>query len=281
MSMAQEQKTLESRDGTSLNALVWSPDGDESPHHTVILTHGLAEHMGRYQHVAEAFVAANWRVIGLELRGHGDSEGKRGHVDAWECYGEDLRAALKLAGEPCWILGHSMGGLVVLDLLLAREGQEPPAEVVGVVLTNPLLGVLVDAPAWKLALSGVLSTILPRLSLDNELDPTLISRDEAVVEAYTSDKKVFRTITPRWYTQMRAAMERVNAAAADYSTPLLMVTSDADGICNPRSAREFMERYGKNGAEQRHEGLYHEVLNEPEKEQVLEQIISWMSDRDE
>ncbi len=271
MSIKGEQETIESRDGTKLNAVVWTPE--KSAERTLIITHGLAEHMGRYEHTAAAFVDAGWRVIGLELRGHGDSEGKRGHVDSWSQYVEDLQACMTFADGPCWILGHSMGGLIVLDMLCG--GEHPPVE--GVVLTNPLVGVLVEAPAWKLALAGVLSSLLPRVSLDNELDPTLISRDEAVVKAYVADDKVFRTITPRWYTQMRAAMERINEGAARCKTPLLMVTSDEDKICSPQASRDLMERYGEGGAEKRYEGLFHEVLNEPEKEQVLEDIIAWLS----
>ena len=270
MSINEEQQSLASRDGTKLNALVWTPE--QSAERTLIITHGLAEHMGRYGHVAAALVDARWRVIGLELRGHGGSEGKRGHVDSWSQYVEDLQAAVDFADGPCWIMGHSMGGLVVLDMLCAGE----QSAIKGAVLTNPLVGVLVEAPAWKLALAGVLSVVLPRVSLDNELDPTLISRDEAVVKAYVADDKVFRTITPRWYTQMRAAMERVNAGVARCKTPLLMVTSDQDKICSHQAARELMTRYGENGDEKRYEGLYHEVLNEPEKEQVLEDIIAWL-----
>ena len=271
MSTTGEQQTLESRDGTKLNAVVWSPE--QPAERTLVITHGLAEHMGRYGYVAAAFVDEGWRVIGLELRGHGDSEGKRGHVDAWSRYVEDLQAALEFADGPCWLLGHSMGGLVVLDLLCSGE---TPA-VKGAVLTNPLVGVLVEAPAWKLALSGILSTLLPSLSLDNELDPTLISRDKAVVEAYVADDKVFRTITPRWYTQMRDAMERVTNGVSSCKTPLLMVTSDQDKICSAEAARELMTRYGEGGDEQRYEELFHEVLNEPEKDQVLKDILAWLS----
>lgn len=271
MGIDREQQTLTSQDGTRLNAVVWAPE--RHLERTLIITHGLAEHMGRYGHVAEAFVEAGWRVIGLELRGHGDSDGKRGHVDAWSQYVEDLQAAITFADGPVWVLGHSMGGLIVLDALCA--GEQP--KIKGVVLTNPLVGALVEAPAWKLALAGVLSVILPGISLDNELDPTLISRDEAVVKAYVADEKVFSTITPRWYTQMRETMARVSAGAASCTTPLLMVTSDQDKICSAQASRELMEQYGENGEEKRYEGLYHEVLNEPEKDQVLEDIIAWLS----
>ncbi len=268
--MSEEHRYLQSRDGTKLHAVITSASGE--PRGQVVIVHGLAEHMGRYAHVAAALAEAGWRVIGLELRGHGDSEGKRGHVERWGSYAEDLALAMELADGPCVLLGHSMGGLVVLDALL----DNPDAAVAGIVLTNPLLGVRVKAPAWKLALAGFLSRVLPRVSLDNELDTDKISRDKDVVEAYVADPKVYRGITPRWYVEMLAAMERVQTAAASYRTPLLMVTSDADGICDPPAAREFMTRYGSGGEEKRYDELYHEVLNEPEKEQVMGDILAWL-----
>lgn len=268
--MDPTHQTLRSRDGTRLHLAIWEP---ATPARTVILTHGLAEHMGRYAYVADALVAAGYRVLGVELRGHGDSEGKRGHVDRWADYGDDLEAAVAFAGGPCFLLAHSMGGLVVLDRLRAPL----PHPVLGAVLTNPLLGVRVQAPRVKVAAAGLLSRLLPRLSLSNELDPRHISRDPAVVAAYTSDPRVYTTITPRWYTEMRAAIARV--APSGPGVPLLVVTSDADRICNPESAHAFAAGCAPPADELRYPELYHEVLNEPEKDRVLADILAWMAAR--
>ncbi len=213
----------------------------------------------------------------LELRGHGDSEGKKGHVDSWFDYGDDLVAAMDHAGGPCTILAHSMGGLVVLDRL-----RDPvPHTVRGVVLTNPLLGVRVQAPKIKIALAGFLAKVLPRVNLSNELNTQHISRDPEVVKAYEKDPRVYSTITPRWYVEMLAAMERVTTAAPALEIPLLMVTSDADQICDPEAARRLVESYGGRTEELRYEQLFHEVLNEPEKDQVLAGILTWLLADDE
>jgi len=266
-------QTIKSADGTKLHVTTWSP---EDPSRTLLITHGLGEHMGRYQHVAETFCAAGWKVVGFELRGHGDSEGKRGHVDAWSQYEDDLSAALNHVGEPCVLLAHSMGGLVALDRL-----REPlPHPLLGLVLTNPLLGVAVEAPALKLMMAGFLSKVLPRLSLSNELDTAQISRDPAVVAAYQKDPQVFGTITPRWYTEMRDAIERAHKWASSMQVPLLMVTSDADGICDAKAARKLARSYGGCVEQLRYPELFHEVLNEPEQEQVMAEILAWL-DTDE
>ncbi len=271
--MEAQHQTITSADGTQLHIATWAP---ESYDKTLLITHGLAEHMGRYQHVAEAFCAAGYRVVGLELRGHGDSEGKRGHVDHWSCYGDDLAAAVEFVGGPCTLLAHSMGGLVVLDRL-----RDPlPHPIDAMVLTNPLLGVRVEAPAIKLMTAGLLSKLLPRISLSNELETRHISRDPDVVSAYEQDPRVYSTITPRWYTEMRAAMERVAASAAQGRVPLLMVTSDADQICDPHAARRLANHWAADSDQLLYPELYHEVLNEPEKDQILAEILAWLQAED-
>ena len=271
--MEPQHQNIASADGTQLHISTWEP---AEYRHTLLITHGLAEHMGRYQHVAEFFTAAGYRVVGLELRGHGDSEGKRGHVDAWARYGEDLAAALAHIGAPCVVLAHSMGGLVVLDHL-----RSLPHTPTGVIATNPLLGVRVEAPAIKLALAGFLSRFLPWLSLSNELETSYISRDPEVVKAYEQDPRVYSTITPRWFTEMRDAMARVAQAAPEQKVPLLMVTSDADRICDPLAARKVANHWGGSSDQLTYPELYHEVLNEPEKDQVLAEILAWLQADDE
>jgi alpha-beta hydrolase superfamily lysophospholipase len=264
-----QHQTIASADGTQLHLSIWEPAQHER---SLLIVHGLAEHMGRYQHVAEVFTAAGFRVVGLELRGHGDSEGKRGHVDAWSQYGDDLAAALAWMGGPCTVLAHSMGGLVVLDRMLAPL----PQPITELICTNPLLGVRVEAPAIKLMAAGLLSKLLPWLSLSNELDTAHISRDPEVVRAYEQDPRVYSTITPRWYTEMRAAMERVTGSTGSPEVPLLMVTSDADQICDPVASRKLANHWEGSTEQLRYPELYHEVLNEPEKQQVMAEILSWL-----
>jgi alpha-beta hydrolase superfamily lysophospholipase len=174
-------------------------------------------------------------------------------------------------------MAHSMGGLVILDRLRAPL----PHPVRGVVLTNPLLGVRVQAPRVKVAAAGLLSRLLPRLSLSNELDPGHISRDPGIVAAYVGDPRVYRTITPRWYVEMRAASERVATAGPSLGVPLLMVTSDADRICDPEASRRFASSCAPRADELRYPELYHEVLNEPEKDRVLADILAWLGAKQE
>jgi len=263
-----EELELKSADGTRLVAFRWTPEGDARG--DVLLTHGLAEHMGRYVHVAAALTGDGWRVTGLNLRGHGESDGKRGHVDRWQDYVDDLRAAADSIGGPYVLHGHSMGGLVALDHL--RTGTDAQAAV----LTGPLLGVAVQAPRWKTTLAGLLSTLLPRLSMGNELDPEMISTDPAVVKAYRDDPLVYTTITPRWYTEAVAAMDRVKAHAASYRLPLWMGWGTQDKMVSVADIEAFCDAYGGELARSPWEDLFHEIHNEPTQSEVLAAIRTWL-----
>ncbi|RME25575.1 MAG: alpha/beta hydrolase [Deltaproteobacteria bacterium] len=271
------EHSIRSADGTRLRLFQWTPP--EPAGRDVLLVHGLAEHADRYHHVAAALNAAGHRATLVELRGHGRSEGRRGHVRRWQDYVDDVVAAARFVRGEMFIVAHSMGGLVVLDGLRGGPLRE---HAVAVAVSNPLLGVAFDPPKVKEAAAGLLSRLLPWLSLSNELDVNLISRDKAVVAAYEADPLVFDTITPRWYTEMLGARKRVHAHAGRYDLPGLAMVGTGDGICDHRATVSLMERWGHPDHEvKRYEGLYHELFNEPEKERVLADLVAWLGARDQ
>ncbi len=259
-----------SADGTRLRLGRWG-----SPGRNLLLIHGLAEHLGRYQHVGEALADAGWRVTAVELRGHGESEGQRGHVKRWLHYVEDVRAAAGVAGadhNPMVAVAHSMGGLVTLSAL--QHLVHPPIQAVA--LSNPLLKVATEPPAAKVLAARIGSRLLPRLPQSSGLDAALISRDPEVVARYTADPMVYGTITPRWFRCMIKAQAEVHAYAGQYRIPLRMMVGTADGICDPQAALQFADAWGGPVERAVYEGLYHELFNEPEKETVLADLISWL-----
>jgi alpha-beta hydrolase superfamily lysophospholipase len=268
-----ERLSAQSKDGTRLNLVRWEPPGEVRA--DVVLIGGLAEHLGRYDHVAAALTAAGFRVTGVEPRGHGNSDGKRGHVDQWRRYCEDLRAAQYAVDGPHFLVAHSMGGLIALDALRKPVGPE----VRGLVLSDPLLRETVAAPRIKVAAAGLLSRFLPRLALSNELDTSAISRDPDVVRRYEQDPLVYSTITPRWFTEMKAAQARVWEGVGAGRVPLLMLVGGGDRICSPDGNREFAERWGGPKEVRTYPGLYHELMNEPEKDAVLRDIVDWLAGR--
>lgn len=255
---------VNSADGTRLRLAHWGETGRE-----VLLVHGLAEHAGRYEHVGAAFAAAGMRLTLVELRGHGHSGGKRGHVDRWSDYIADVQAAASTL-QPGWaLLAHSMGGLVALDGL--REALTPSRTG----LSNALVGVRVKLPAWKAFAGKVLSRILPALPMKNEIDPAQLSRDLEVGKTYLADPLVFDTATPRWYTEMLAALERVNNHPT-YPLPLAFFVGDDDQITDPVRNQELAKKH--NAQLVVYPGFRHELVNEIGREQVIADMVRFFSE---
>ena len=259
---------IRAKDGTRL-ALFKAKD-PESPKGDVILVHGFADHMGRYPHVADALVAAGWRVRGIDLRGHGLSDGKRGFVRAWSDYSDDLAAAIAHSATEPFVMSHSMGGLALLDYL--RDNR-----VRGAVISSPLLRAIVQAPKWKTASAHVLSRILPSVSLGNELHPEAVSRDPGTQKAYATDPLVFHSATPRWYTEMLDAQKRVIAHTAKFTTPALFMVGTGEKIVDPAPIEQMSREWGGPSELRKWEGYFHELFNEPERAEVLAHVASWLS----
>jgi lysophospholipase len=265
-------ESLQSSDGTNIHT-VHSPATGEARGH-VVLCHGANEHIGRYGHVIDAFNAAGYSVTGLDLRGHGKSGGKRCHVQRWEHYSEDIRTVIHAIGAPLFILGHSMGGLVVLEAL--RSGIND-VEIKGVMTSNPLLGLAFTPPKIKTAFAKMLSALVPGLLMGNEVNIDHLSHDKEMNAAYLADPLVSRKLSPRWFTEMLRTVERVHTAAASYTTPLLMMQGTADPITSAPLAKDFFDAYGGPKTLQAHAGLYHEIFNEVERDKVIADMIGWLN----
>ena len=263
-------KTIHTRsnDGTRLRLGQWNPNGSRN----ILLVPGLAEHLDRYHHVAEFLVSKGYRVTLVELRGHGQSQGKRGHLDMWIRYVEDIQAALGTVAQPTVIVAHSMGGLATLSTMM--HALHPT--VLGVALSNPLLGLVQPPSAVVLSLSRLFSRFYPSFKLRKETNPELISRDPTVVAAYRSDPNIFRFVTARWGREALKALQDVHAYAPKYTQRMLLMISDGDHICDPEQAKQFAQNYGGSLQLEEFPKLYHELFNEPEKQLVFETLANWL-----
>ena len=255
----------------------------ESERARMVISHGLGEHSGRYGNVVERLLPGGISVWVPDHRGHGQSGGQRGHVLNFVQYLTDLRETLNLAkadmpaGMPCYLLGHSMGGLIALYF-----AQRYPGMINAVVASSPCLGMVIEIPAVKKILGSLMSYVWPGLSMGNELDAAKISRDSEVVSAYENDPLVHDRVSTRFFTELLAAMETVNHQAADLKVPILMQLSGEDHLVNAESSKHFFDSLK---VEDRtllvYDDLYHEIYNAPagDKERVLDDLVGWLDRR--
>lgn len=246
----------------------------------VMIVHGVAEHVGRYQHVMEHLANAGYAVYAHDHRGHGDSSGRRVFVSRFSEYTEDLQAVIahaqtEVPGKKVVLLGHSMGGLIAIQHLSDFAGVAELA-----VLSGPALGIAVKVPKWKDSLGRVMSKVWPSLAIPTGIGAELVSRDPAVVKAYAEDPKVTKKATARWYTEYLDAQERGFAEASRIRIPLLMLTGGKDQLVSTPGAERWYAAVGsQDKTHTPYPELYHEVMNEPEKDEVLAGIVTWLDAR--
>lgn len=251
--------------------------GPEAP--VVVLVHGYGEHIGRYDHVARFLNAGGLGVIGIDLRGHGQSEGARGLVYRYDEYLVDVAAAFDVAsrqhpGGPRVLLGHSNGGLISVRYTLCESGQRPEYLVV----SGPLLGLSIEVPGWKAALGRGLSRLRPETALPNDIEARLLSHDADIVARYGTDPLVHHVATARYFTEMQAAIEDVFQRAHTLTLPVLMMVGGEDQVVDPAGVRRLFHAVGAEDKQHiEYEGFYHEIFNETERARVLGDLQTWLA----
>lgn len=275
--MPYVEETITTSDGSQLYARRHEA---EDARGEVVIVHGFGEHSGRYGPLIDHLIARRYSVISYDQRGHGKSGGLPGHIKRFNDYEEDLDRAISLAGSHnethrIFIIGHSMGGLVALRYLAIRG-----LKLGGAVISAPLIRLASEAPAHKVMIARVGARVAPRLRLDNEIDPTALSRDPEVGRAYEADPLVHRLVSARWFAEATRAMQEMERWATDVKMPLLVMHGSADRIASPVATERIFERLGSLDKELVIcPGFYHELFNEPEKQELFERVTDWLDAR--
>jgi alpha-beta hydrolase superfamily lysophospholipase len=275
--MDQQDHELTASDGLKLYAQSWSTE--KKPKALVVIVHGLGEHSGRYAHVARIFNENSMQVFSFDQRGHGKSEGPRGHTPSGEQLMYDIVKAIQVAKEtfepdlPVFLYGHSLGALEVLYF-----GTTIQEDLKGIIATSPPLD-LSSTPKSKITLAKLMNPLLPKLTTPNGLDTNALSRDTTVVEAYKADPLVHDQISVRLGYFMITGAEKIMAAAPAWHYPLLLMHGTEDRICGIKGTDALFERMEGDITYKRWEGLYHETHNEPEKEEVIQTMVDWFKAR--
>jgi len=273
---------LRSADGLTLHLRRWPAPG--AAHGTVQLVHGLGEHLGRYEALAQALNAAGWDVAGHDQRGHGRSGGPRGGTPDQQALLSDLAVVFDHlraggAGGPHLLLGHSMGGVVAARFVAAELLGPKPAwwrAVDGLVLSSPAFDPGLN-PLQR-ALLRVLAPLAPRLAIGNGLDPDWICRDPEVVRRYRADPLVHDRVTPRMVRFMVDNGQQVIGCAARWRTPTLLMWGAADRCVAPSGSAAFAAAAPPDVVTAVPlPGLVHEIFNEPEREAVIARLTPWLA----
>lgn len=277
--MQREDFTLKTADNIQLKATVHRADISKA---VVVWLHGFAEHRARYADFARYLTEQGYTFAAIDLRGHGESDGKRGMVNKFTDYFYDTDALLgwardNYADSKLVIGSHSMGGLIAARYL---ERGELPRAVDAALFSSPFLGIGNPVPAWKEGIGKVMSGLIPSLGVPSGLDAALLSNDPAQVEAYRNDPLVFKNARARWFTEVTEHQKHVVEEAGKIHLPVLVCQGLGDQIVDPDVSKAFYENTGSSDKKWiGYDGFYHEILNELENKKVYSDMGGWLNER--
>jgi len=266
-----------SKDGLSLMGRAWLSNQSDI-RGMVHLVHGLGEHSGRYAHIAKALNDAGYHLVGFDLRGHGLSEGKRGHSPNLETLLDDVQSFLDEIGkrfgqfDAKFLYGHSLGANIVLNFGLRRS-----ADLSGIIATSPSLRLAFAPPKLKLIMGKVIAAVMPSMLMNNGLEQDALSRDKAIVKAYTDDVLVHDHISTKLAMDLFDSGTYALEHASHWQLPLLLMHGTADRITSSKASQEFAQKAGSPVELVLWEGYYHETHNDLGKQQVIAKMIEWLN----
>jgi acylglycerol lipase len=246
----------------------------------VVFTHGFGEHSGRYAHVAEAFNQAAFSFYAYDLRGHGRSEGPRGHTPSYEHFQDDLSRVItrvkQIAPRQKIVLyGHSLGGNITL-----RYAMQRPTGISACIASAPWLRRVIQAPRWQTILASVMSNLLPAFSQQTPSLAGMLSRDPAMAALGESDPLNHNTMSARLFVDVSAAADSLLMQARQFSVPLLVAHGTADPVIAFSGSQEFIDRAGSSDKTflSIEDGL-HEPHNDLDRSAYLQRLTTWLDGR--
>jgi alpha-beta hydrolase superfamily lysophospholipase len=273
--MTHTELHWKSRDGLGFYALEWPID--VKPKGIICLVHGYGEHINRYHHVAAAFNEAGYAMLGFDLRGHGQSEGPRGHTPSYDQLMDDIadlliQAEKRHPGIPKFIYGHSMGGNLAINYVLRRK-----SDLAGAIITGPWLKLAFQPPTSQVILARIMNSIAPGFTQTSALNAGNLSHDPEIVKAYETDPLVHGHISARLFLSIYESGLWALDHAAELSIPMLLMHGAVDPITSAEASREFAKKAGQKVNFIPWENLYHEIHNELNKSEVLQSMTSWLA----
>ncbi len=278
MQIQLEEGSFKTYDGLNLFEQRWQPATE--PKAVIVIIHGYAEHSGRYAHVAEYLVNHGYAVETFDLRSHGKSSGKNTQIKSFDEFLSDVDLFLTRVKErhpntKLFLLAHSMGGTITTLFAITRK-----PDIKGIILSGATLKLSDEISPLLVRMSSIIGKILPKLPTI-KLDGNAVSRDPEIVQKYNTDPLNYRGGIPaRTGAEFNRAIKLIQKQMELVTLPLLILSGTADRLSDPEGSKQLYERaQSKDKTLKLYEGLYHEILNEPEKEKVLGDIVAWMDKR--
>jgi alpha-beta hydrolase superfamily lysophospholipase len=270
-----QESTITVSPGTELFTRTWLPESN--PKAVICLAHGLSDHGGRFIELAETLSAHGFIFIAPDLRGNGKSPGKRGHFDSLEQVMDDLKcvishARIQFPGLPVFLYGQSMGGNLVINFALCF-----PEFVDGVVSSSPWLRLANPPSSIVSGMASVLRKLIPSLLINNGLKSSDLTHDGTIRQAYNTDRLIHCKVSVNTFFIIKECGEWAIQHAGELKIPLLLMHGDADQITSYNASCEFASKSNNNLTFKTWPGLFHELHNEPGKEEIIEFVISWLS----
>lgn len=275
--MVRTEGSVEGYDGTELFFQTWMTSEARG---TLVVTHGISEHSEAYDRFfAPAMSSKGWNIIAWDLRGHGCSHGKRGYIEDFKTYSDDMASFithLERAGKlslPYALVAHSMGALINLRYLL----DHGPRGAAAIALSSPLLGISLPVPPLKDIAARVLARVAPTFTLFNEIHYEHLSRDPEVLENYPKDPLRHDKISPQLYLGMMETIAYVRTKGADIDLPILVQLAGRDRVVSRVEIEGFFASLAST--EKRlllYEESYHEIFNDLDRERVFDDLDAFL-----
>ena len=275
--MRIEEYDLVSKDGENLYSKAWLPEEGKEPEAVICLVHGLSEHTGRYDEFAQFFNNNQIAVFSFDLRGHGKSPGKRGHVRNYDALLDDVEGLLKIARREyndilLFLYGQSLGGNIVSNYVTRKN----TSEVAGAILSAPWLRLAFAPPPIKVKLASIMQRIYPAYTEPSDINPENLSKEPDIVKAYNEDALVQKQISSSLFFGGTKNGELAIRNAFKLTIPLLAIHGKSDKLTSWQASEEFVKNCGKIAALKLYEDVKHEPHNDTERQEILSDVHHWI-----
>ena len=272
--MKKKSYFIKSKDGSNLMYYSWLPN--KKINVAIGIIHGLGEHSNRYDDFAEYFCKKGFGVYSIDLRGHGKSEGKRGHINNFKKLIDDseemfINIRKENLNVPMVMFGHSLGGCIALNYLCENQSKEIDLAII----SSPWLRTVLEPPKFILYIQKILVGLFPSFTLNNRLDPYHLSKNTNKVKKYIKDPLVHNRISLKMFSEVNKAIDKIENESEKINIPVLLVHGKKDNIISYKGTEKVSKKIN-NSKLTLYEGLYHEPHNDLEKNEILADYTSFI-----